>query len=521
LEEYPLSTPILKNPPEYGEEPAEALDPVTEKAKEIFGVFYLYPFQRLAVHNILRACGPRNEEDPPPGDQIILLPTGAGKSLCFQLPAAILSGLTVVVYPLLSLMADQKRRLDGAGVASRLLRGGQEKAEREEIWADLASGRVKLLIANPEVLGVAEVLRRCASLRITHLVIDEAHCIAEWGESFRPAYLELGRIREALAPRATTAFTATASPPILEGIIQHLFGGVKPHIISGNPDRPNISYRVLPVLSKDEALASLLRTGARPALVFSSSRPGTEMTARYLRRRLGEREIFFYHAGLAREEKKEIEKWFFSSGNGILAATCAYGMGVDKADIRTVIHRDIPASVEAYLQESGRAGRDGKQSFAILLTDGREAWRAAKNQEDGAAGERGDARRRAMLAYCGAEVCRRHYLLSLLGAECLSCGEEGGGCDICDGSVVRSPPEERAILAFIKRNPRRFTVEEAALILCAKRSRRAFEGGYTALRGFGELSFWEEEGVREALATLIRQKKIRLHKGFFFRGLLS
>jgi ATP-dependent DNA helicase RecQ len=517
-----LSTSVLKNPPEYGEEPAAEADPVVEKAKEIFGVSYLYPFQRLAIHNILSACGPQGEEeDPPPGDQIILLPTGAGKSLCFQLPAAMLPGITVVVYPLLSLMSDQKRRLDGAGVASRVLRGGQERAEREEIWADLACGRVKLLITNPEALGGAEVLARCASLHITHLVIDEAHCVAEWGQSFRPSYLELGRIREVLAPRAATAFTATASPPILAGIITHLFGGVKPHIISGNPDRPNISYRVLPVLSKDEALADLLRTAARPALVFCSSRPGTEMTARYLRRRLGEREIFFYHAGLAREEKKEVEKWFFSSG-GILAATCAYGMGVDKADIRTVIHRDIPSSVEAYLQESGRAGRDGRQSFAILLTDGREAWRAAEAPPgDGAIREQMDARRRAMLAYCGAGVCRRRYLLSLLGAECDSCGEEGRGCDICDASALTVPPEEKAILAFIKRNPRRFTVEEAALILCAERSRRAFEGGYTSLRGFGELSSWEEAGVREALATLIRQKKIRLHKGFFFRGLLS
>ncbi|MDR1626568.1 MAG: RecQ family ATP-dependent DNA helicase [Spirochaetia bacterium] len=490
-----------------GEGPA---DPVVQKAREIFGIQYLYPYQRLAVHNILGACGLWEDggADAAPGDQIILLPTGAGKSLCFQLPAAILPGITVVIYPLLSLMSDQKRRLDGAGIASRVLRGGQERAEREAIWGELACGKVKLLITNPETLGGREALARCAEIGVTHLVVDEAHCIAEWGLSFRPSYLELGRIRGELRPGTTTAFTATASAPILEGIIAHLFNGVRPHIIAGNPDRPNISYKVLPVLSRDEALAEVLRQAAKPALVFCASRKGAEMSARYLRRRLGSLGIFFYHAGLEREEKKAVEQWFFASGDGVLCATCAYGMGVDKADIRTVIHRDIPPSVEAYLQESGRGGRDGKPSTAILLCGSGDF----RGRPDGDGG-----RRAAMLEYARGQSCRRDFLLSLLGAQAESCE----GCDVCDGSAEKSPRGEKAILDFVRKNPRRFTSGEAALILCGAKRARSLDGGYAGLRGFGGLSSWEEAGAADAIEELLRQGKLRRHLGFLFRGKLS
>ena len=508
-----MNSSLLKTQTDCGSDRAETVDTVTEKAREIFRIPYLYPFQRLAIHNILGACGAWDSSDAAPGDQIILLPTGAGKSLCFQLPAAILSGVTVIVYPLLSLMADQKRRLDGAGIPARVLRGGQEKTEREETWNALAGGEAKLLITNPETLGSAEVLRRCTGLGVTHLVIDEAHCIVQWGESFRPSYLALGEIREKLKPRATTAFTATASAPILEGIVSHLFGGRRPHIISGNPDRPNISYRALPVLSKDEALAQMLPTLERPAIVFCASRPGTEMTARYLRRRLDSREIFFYHAGMERDEKKAVEEWFFASRNGILTATCAYGMGVDKADIRTVIHRDTPASVEAYLQESGRAGRDGKKSTAILL------YEPAAAPESFSRARPGDSHE-AMLAYGGIRTCRRQYLLSLLGADCDSCGEGNHGCDICDHSALSVPLEEKTILSFIKNNPRRFTGEQAALILSGARSLRSRSAGFPAVRGFGGLWSWHEQSVREAITSLIQQKKIIVNK-HLFRGLLS
>lgn len=474
-------------------EPQSADDPVTLEARRLFGISYLYPYQRLAVHNILAAAGywGKEETGESPGDQVVLLPTGAGKSLCFQLPAQLLTGLTVVVYPLLSLMADQKRRLDSGGLGCRVLRGGQTTGEREEVWSAVRRGEVRLLLTNPETLSSEAVIESCRQAGVVHLVIDEAHCAAEWGETFRPSYLELAEVRRRLDPAVTTAFTATASPLVLERVIGHIFGGRSPHIISADPDRPNISYRVLPVLSRDEALAEILKSSDKPAVVFCRSRRGAEMTSRYLRRRLCSREIYFYHAGLEREEKKAVEAWFFESRTGILAATCAYGMGIDKSDIRTVIHRDIPGSVEAYLQESGRAGRDGKQSEAILLYATDEPA--------------GDSRAEAMIEYARSTDCRRTRLLSLLGFAAESCS----GCDICDGTAVRSPPGEEAILGLIRRNRRRYTEEDAAMILSGARDYRTAAGELRGIKNFGSLCGWEEKGIIEALGGLIRSGRLR------------
>jgi ATP-dependent DNA helicase RecQ len=489
-------------------------DPLLEEAKKTFGISYLFPYQRLAVHNILSACGAPGSAgaDSAPGDQIIMLPTGAGKSLCFQLPAVLLSGLTVVVYPLLSLMADQERRLKGAGIPVRVLRGGQTSTEREKTWTDLGSGTAKFVVANPEVLAVPAVVKRFEGLTVDHLVVDEAHCVAEWGETFRPAYLGLGEVRRNLRPRVTTAFTATASPPILARVITHLYEGKTPHLIAGDPDRPNIHYRTLPSICKDRTLARLLSESGRPALVFCRSRNGAEFTARALRRRLGEEDIFFYHAGLSREEKKAREDWFLPSRGGILTSTCAFGMGVDKPDIRTVIHRDVPGSVEAYLQESGRAGRDREPSRAVLLY-GPEDIVSLGSLADPFAKERAEA----LLDYARLRFCRREKLLSLLGWKAESCS----GCDVCDGTIQTAPEGEQEILRFLRKNRRRYTQEEAALLLTGTRNYRSIIRGLTGRKEFGLLPSWNEEDLSEAMESLLGEKKIYLPPRFPWKGLLT
>ncbi len=519
-------------------------DPLLEKAKAIFGVSYLFPYQRLAIHNILSGLGIYGgaEAEAAPGDQLVILPTGAGKSLCFQLPAALIPGPTLVIYPLLSLMADQERRLAAAGISNRILRGGQSREERSEIWRDLGDGRVKFLIANPEVAAGAGVRERLKALGVLHLVIDEAHCVAEWGETFRPAYLALGGLRRELGVRVTTAFTATASPAVLDRIVLHLFEGKRPHLIAGNPDRPNIRYRVVPVLSKAQALVRLLcREGPeaaaspggfppdapaqeaaagegeaqttavrrddpsrgesleRPAVVFCATRGGAEETARLLRRRLGEKEIFFYHAGLERAEKKAVEDWFMKSNDGILAATCAYGMGVDKANVRTVIHRDVPGSVEAYLQESGRAGRDGKASQAVLLVSSEDEKKRARCASAYEASRFG-----SLLDYAGADSCRRRKLIALLGGEADDCS----GCDVCDGTRIERPWGEELVLDFVARNRRRFGREEAALVLAGARNAKT-AGALRDVPAFGGLRGWSTEEVAEALDDLLEKRSLR------------
>jgi ATP-dependent DNA helicase RecQ len=539
-------------------------DPLTGVVKKLFGLSYLFPYQRLVVTNILEAAEAAGlpihwpeevfpgdllgyssiknaspPEEPPEGEpsdrgysgrQIVILPTCAGKSLCFQLPAMLLPGPTLVIYPILSLMADQERSLRERGFAPVILRGNQDEAERRRIWERLDSGESRFIIANPEVLLSPRVAERLGKLGIVHVVIDEAHCVSEWGESFRPAYLEIGKIIEAAGGSEAggpggslagtdrglpmvTAFTATASAPVLEKIEKYIFGGGGVRRIIGNPDRKNIAYAAQGCILRDLAVRDLLMKNPRPAIVFCSSRRGTEKLARYLRNEaeeraspgtagtLGMRDIRFYHAGLSREEKKLTEEWFFKGKDGVLIATCAYGMGVDKGDIRTVIHRDCPPSVEAYLQESGRAGRDGLPSRAILLwgPDDREALAriqsAANRQRFG-----------ALLRYGrNTLACRRRALLGLLNYEGEGDSPEGGCCDVCEGTALGSFREEASLTAFFGKNRRVYTLNEAVPILTL---------GEQALA-------WSEDEARRAVNRLIRRGCLKKIKNILWKDKIT
>jgi ATP-dependent DNA helicase RecQ len=414
------------------------------------------------------------------------------------------TGTTLVIYPLLSLMADQERRLRERGFAPVLLRGGQSREDRETLWRKLRSGESRFIIANPETLLTGAVMDRLGEAGIVHVVIDEAHCVSEWGESFRPAYLEIGKILKALkgpggADPLVTAFTATASAPVLEKIEAYIFGGGARRII-GNPDRSNISYAAQGCLLRNLAVRDILRTSLRPAIVFCSSRPGTENLARYLRNGPCGEEIRFYHAGLSREEKAVVEHWFFQSGDGVLVSTCAFGMGVDKADIRTVIHRDCPPSVEAYLQESGRAGRDGQPSRAVLLW-GPEDEQAMTRAKTGADRER----LAGLLSYArDASGCRRAALLRLLNYEGTGDSPETACCDVCGGTARTQVREEPVLLDFFRRNRRRYTPGEAVKILAGS-----------------EHIAWSDDEAEQAVTLLLRRKLLRQLKNPLWKDKLT
>lgn len=429
-------------------------DPVAKAAYVNFGIRYMFPWQRLVVANIMEAYENLKDEKTLQtqddafckGRQIVLLPTGAGKSLCFQVPALLLEGPTLVIYPLLALMTDQQRRMEEGSLRSVMFRGGQTAKEREENFRKIREG-AKIIIANPEVIQSKSLVQQLKQVGICHVAIDEAHCVSEWGDSFRPSYLGLGEVLKELAVPVITAFTATASPPVLSRVAQILFDG-QAHIVRSESDRPNIHYYVRRAAVKKKEVLYLAATEQHPMIVFCGTRGKSEDMARELNFCFGRGTARFYHAGLEKSEKEEIEKWFYESRDGILCATCAYGMGVDKKDIKTVVHLEASATAEAYIQEAGRGGRDGSVAKAILL------W-SLQDSLDYSVYKAG-SREAALRDFAETSSCRRQVLLDALGAEQAVCS----GCDICEG-IRYEPCDWELAYKLIKKNRNFYSKDEA------------------------------------------------------------
>ncbi|MFO8041561.1 MAG: RecQ family ATP-dependent DNA helicase [Alkalispirochaeta sp.] len=421
-------------------------DELLHCAQSRFGLDYLFPYQRLVIAGLVESLraeiGNTTRADAVViGNQIVILPTGAGKSLCFQLPAALCGGTTVVIYPLLGLMNDQERRMQDAGFSVRQLRGGQSRQERHAIFAQIAEGSLDFLVTNPETLATEAVRSALSAHPPAHAVVDEAHCISEWGDTFRPAYVTLGDSLDAIGIPRRTAFTATASDRVITRIREVLFSQMGASVVRGNPDRPNISYSVVPTLSLPHALQAMLTTAetagqpvdpsrvwhrgdyvARPALIFCRTRAETETIARQLRPLLPPGAAMYYHAGLPRDQKKAVEREFFERSDAVLAATCAYGLGIDKKNIRTVIHTYLPETAEAFLQESGRAGRDRDPAQSIVLVTPEEQMNHLQRSPEA------DPSPVQMMVF--GNGCRRTALLQYFGVDKQACS----GCDRCEQS---------------------------------------------------------------------------------------
>ena len=490
-------------------EDLEYLDPVDKTAFDSFGIKYIFPWQRMVISNILEASeNPlvKTDEETDFKDsinrQVVLLPTGAGKSLCFQVPALLLPNPTLVIYPLLALMSDQKRRMTEGNIKNVMFQGGQTKDERECLFREIENG-AKIIIANPEVLRDKELLEKLKSLKLSHIAIDEAHCVSEWGDSFRPSYLELTNVIKELNANVVTAFTATASPEVLDRVCEVLFGG-QAHIIRSDSDRPNIHYYVKYAAAKNQAVINLAKSEEKPMIVFCGTRKRTEKISRLLNSVYGKDFSKFYHAGLEKSEKNKIESWFFNQKNAVLCATCAYGMGVDKKDIHTVVHLDPPLTAEAYIQEAGRGGRDGSVANGILL------W----NHEDNIKFNQFPmkSRNRAMKNFATTTICRRQVLLDALGAEDAVCS----GCDICnkkfnlENKGINDNLSEKdcdQALKILKSNERRFSTTDFMNKIeeeFNKKSRKNLN-----------LPIWDYQSSLEITTELFKRHKIRNCKNFW------
>lgn len=483
----------------------EFADEATVAARKAFGIKYLFPWQKMVVLNILDSFNSEKTDVCPENDavcrgkQIVLLPTGAGKSLCFLTPALLLPGVTLVVYPLLALMADQKRRIEESGIPCVVLKGGQSGEERGEIFKRLVEKSVKIIIANPEILQNPGVIAELKKAEISHIAIDEAHCVSEWGDSFRPAYLTLGGTIKTLGVRVVTAFTATASPPVLKRISEILFEG-ETHLLQSAGDRPNIHYEVRYAYAKKKAVLRACVESKKPLIVFCATRQRTEETARLLCSYFGYEKVKFYHAGLKKEEKEKVEAWFFKSEDGILTATCAYGMGMDKGNIFTVIHLDAPEHLENFIQEAGRAGRKGDEAKSILIWSHGDDIRYRQAKEG--------SREKAVGGFALTENCRREFMLNYLSGEEVVCS----GCDVCDAKRRNSrvdccAQDAELAVSLIKNHRKMLTRDEAVNLLTKKLNERDLP--------FFKMNVWDAADSKEILNYLLGCKKIRVLGGFW------
>ena len=330
--------------------------------------------KRALIHDILKrywgydSFRPRQEEiimSVLDGrDTLGLLPTGGGKSLTFQVPAMVFEGITVVVTPLISLMKDQVDNLRAAGIRAVCLHSGLSRAEHRLALDRCRLGKAKLMYVSPEKLQSATFIDQLRSMDVSFLVVDEAHCISQWGYDFRPSYLKISLIRELFHDIPVLALTASATPVVVDDIMDKL-GFKERNVYARSFSRDNLSYIVRNDFDKERRLISVLTNTSGSAIVYVRSRRRTREIADMLVRNGISAD--YYHAGLDATEKNEKQNNWKTDGVRVMVATNAFGMGIDKPDVRTVVHYDIPSSLEEYYQEAGRAGRDGKESFAVLL----------------------------------------------------------------------------------------------------------------------------------------------------------
>jgi ATP-dependent DNA helicase RecQ len=416
---------------------------------------------------------------------LAIMPTGGGKSLCFQLPALVRDGVTVVISPLIALMRDQVRGLQEAGVSAGALTSANTPEESDAVWQALEAGTLKLLYMAPERLATGSIAGRLSRAGVSLIAVDEAHCVSQWGHDFRPDYLQIGALRERLGvPLA--AFTATADAETRAEIVQKLFGDAVPRIFLRGFDRPNLHLSFAP---KNSPRQQILRFAAarkgQSGIVYCGTRAKTEGLAAALREQ--GHEALHYHGGMEAAQRRDAEDRFSREDGLIVVATVAFGMGVDKPDIRWVAHADLPKSIESYYQEIGRAGRDGAPAETLTLY-GTDDIRLRRTQIDEglAPPERRLAdhgRLNALLGLAEALSCRRQTLLRYFGEAADACGN----CDLCDAppEVFDGTTAVRKALSAILRSEERFGAGHLIDILLGRETDKVRSFGHQNLQTFG------------------------------------
>ncbi len=476
---------------------------VTEELRELlssrFGHDRFLPMQEEVVQNVLRG---RNS--------IVLMPTGGGKSLCYQLPALSFSGLTLVVSPLIALMKDQVDALNRRGITAGCINSATPPDESRRIARQAQQGQLKLLYVAPERLAMPRFRQYLLGLDLSLIAIDEAHCISEWGHDFRPDYRDLQSLRTDFPDVPLIALTATATGKVRQDIA-NVLGLQDAEQFTASFNRPNLNYRVIRKGSEFEDLLSLLAgIGDGSAIIYCFSRKGTENLAS----KLTDRGVSAlpYHAGLDGPVRQETQDRFLDDDVRAVVATIAFGMGIDKPDVRLVVHYDLPKTIEGYYQETGRAGRDGEPSDCVLFYSygdrSKQEYFIGRIED---ASQRGNATQKLdrMVKYAESRSCRRALLLDYFGEEwpagaceacdmCLDRWELPAGWEAYDGTEIA-----QKALSGVIRTGESFGAAYIVRLLRGSRDKRLRESGHDQLRVYGSAREWSRADLHEVLNQLI------------------
>jgi len=434
-------------------------------------------------------------------DVLAVMPTGSGKSLCYQLPALVRDGLTVVVSPLIALMRNQVAQLRGYGVAAAALNSANDASENRSVLGQIARGELRLVYVSPERLVKADTIDLLKRAKVALLAVDEAHCISQWGHDFRPEYAALGAVQVELGGVQTVAFTATADAATRADILEKLFRR-PPAVFVHGFDRPNLRLAMRAKSAGRKQVADFINARrGQSGIVYCRSRRKTEELADYLR--ANGAEALPYHAGMEATARSRNQDVFLQEDGVVIVATVAFGMGIDKPDVRFVLHADMPANIESYYQEIGRAGRDGLPADTLMLYGmGDIRLRRMQIDESDATNEqkRVDRQRlNALVSLCQSPRCRRQTLLSYFAETTEPCGN----CDFCcDGAeVIDGTIAAQKALSAIMRTGERFGTEHLTNVLIGEDTDAIQKFGHDRLPTFGV----GKEYVKQEWRSIFRQ----------------